>query len=200
MPNDAKMLSLGPGVLRWAPLGTAEPTNTITGTGATAKITGAWPAAWKEIGYTEDGSEFSYEISTDPVEVAQVLEPLFYRTTGRSGSVSFEMSENTVLNLVLAFNGGTVTNPTPGATSLWTYEPPDPGNEVRVMLGFESEDRQERWVFRQVFQGGTVSVARRKGADKATVPVEFMIEKPATAKPFVVYMVDVRSGGAVVQA
>lgn len=194
MANDAKTISLGPGTLYWAPLGTAEPTNTA----AANKFTDAWPVAWKQIGYTEDGSEFSYELSTDPVEVAQVLEPLFYRTTGRSGSVSFEMSENTVQNLVLSFNGGTVTSSGTGVTGVFSYEPPDPGNEVRIMLGFESEDKQERWIFRQVFQGGTVSQSRRKGADKATLPVEFMIEKPATAKPFKVAMTDPRSGGVVV--
>lgn len=171
MAFDSETLSLGAGTLYVAPLGTAEPTDLAT----------AWPTGWERVGYTEEGSEFSYEFSTDPVEVAESLDPLFYRTTGRSGSVSFAMAENTVRNLTIAFNGGEVTTT---ATHV-TFEAPEPGEEVRRMVGFESEDGTERWVWRQTFQGGSVTVARRKGADKTTLPVEMRVEKPqAGGRPF----------------
>lgn len=187
--GESKHLSLGPGTLRWAPLGSTEPVD----------LTAAWAAPWVEIGYTEEGSEISYEISTEPVEVAEELEALFNKTTGRSGSVSFAMAENTIRNLVLAFNGGRVTKTGTAPNEIWTYEPPNPGEEVRIMLGFESEDKQERWVFRQCFQGGTVSVGRRKGADRVTIPVEFRLEKPSgTARPFKAVYAQARAGGAVV--
>lgn len=184
MAFDSESISLGAGTLYVAPLGTAEPAN----------LTTAWPAAWEKVGYTEEGSEFSYEFSTDPVEVAESLDPLFYRTTGRSGSVAFSMAENTVRNLTLAFNGGKVDVT---ATHV-TFEAPEPGEEVRRMIGFQSEDGTERWVWRQTFQGGSVSVARRKGADKTTLPVEFRVEKPQTgARPFKAIYAATRSGGAV---
>lgn len=186
--GDSKHLSLGAGKLFWAPVGTAEP----------ADLTTAWATPWAEIGYTEEGSELSYEISTEPVEVAEELEALFNKTTGRSGSVAFAMAENTIRNLSLAFNGGKVTKTGTAPNEVWTYEPPEIGEEVRVMLGFESEDKQERWIFRQVFQGGSVSVARRKGADKVTIPVEFRLEKVSGKRPFKAIYAGARAGGAVV--
>ncbi len=48
------------------------------------------------------------------------------------------------------------------------------------MIGFESEDHTERWIFRQCFQTGTLAVPRQAGAAKATLPVDFTLEKPAT--------------------
>ncbi len=181
--GNAGALSLGPGRLFDAPLGTALP----------ADLDDALDAAFKFIGYTEEGSEFSYEISSDPVEVAESLDPVFYRTTGRNGSVTFAMAENTVKNLTRAFNGGDVTRTPSGALA---YTPPEPGTETRRVLIFESEDGQERWVYPQVFQGGSVSLARRKGADKVTIPVEFRLEKPANGgAPFKAFYADERDGG-----
>ncbi len=181
--GNAGALSLGPGRLFDAPLGTALPVD----------LDDALDPAFTFIGYTEEGSEFSYEISSDPVEVAESLDPVFYRTTGRNGTVTFAMAENTVKNLTRAFNGGNVTRTASGALQ---YEPPEPGTETRRVLIFESEDGQERWVYPQVFQGGSVSLARRKGADKVTIPVEFRLEKPATGgTPFRAYYADERDGG-----
>jgi hypothetical protein len=177
-------LSLGVGRLWVASLGTTLPTDLAT----------SLDAAFSAIGYTEEGSEFSYEMSSDPVEVAESLDPVFYRTTGRNGTVTFAMAENTVRNLTLAFNGGTLTRTTSGAVA---YEPPEPGSEVRKILVFDSEDGEERWVFPQVFQGGSVSMARRKGADKVTIPVEFRLEKPVLGgAPFKAYYADERDGGS----
>lgn len=107
------------------------------------------------------------------------------------------MAENTVRNLTLAMNGGTVTVSGTAPDEVYTYEPPEPGTEERRMLLFESEDGQERWVFRRVFQGGSVTMARRKGAEKATISVEFRLEKPtAGGAPFIAIYSESRSGGA----
>lgn len=180
-------ISLGPGKLSWAPLGTAYPTDHST----------ALIAAYAEIGSTEAGSTISYEITADPVSVAESLDPLFYRTTGRKGSVSFAMSENTTRNLTLAFNGGTVASYGTGGTAGFRYEPPAPGTEKSIILVWESEDGQERWLFKRVHQGGAVAMSRKNGADKATLPVEFQMEAPATGQPWSAFYANARSGGAV---
>jgi hypothetical protein len=197
MPMDAKTLSLGPGLLYWAPAGTADPTTAVTA----SVISDTLPVAWKQIGYTDAGSEFAYELTSDDVPVAEVFDPITHKTTGRSGTVSFEMAEITVKNLVLALNGGTVTNTGTTTTAMWTYEPPNPGSEVRVALIWQSEDMTERWLFRQVFQTGSVTVGRRRGADKATIPVAFALEAPGSGvRPFKVWMAtDNKAGGQVVQ-
>lgn len=178
--GNAAAISLGPGTLKIAPLGSTEPTDLST----------AWDAAWVDLGYTAEGSEFSYEVSTEPVDVAEEFEPIRIMTTGRSAAVSFALAELTAANLKRALNGGTITS----GTGLVTFEPPAVGEEVRVMLGFESEDGEERWVYRQCFQMGSLTIARRKAPDKATLPVEFGLEKPSGAASFKAIFDDARTG------
>jgi hypothetical protein len=166
---------LGPGQLRIAALGSAEPVDLAT----------AWPAAWVPLGYTQEGSEFSYELSTEPVDVAEELDPISTQTVGRNITVAFASAEPTVENLKTALNGGTIVVDTATTPQFVTFEPPDLGTEVRVMIGFETEDAKARYVWRQCFQTGTVSVQRRKGAAKATLPMSFSVEKPAAGgRPF----------------
>lgn len=165
----AAALGLGPGYLYAGPIGTTEP----------ADLTTAWTAvsaAWAAIGYTEDGNEFNYNPSTSPVDVAEELDHIQVVTTGRDSSVKFAMSQITATNMKYAMNGGVLTT----GTGIVTFEPPDLGTEVRIMLGFESEDHTERWVWRQCFQTGTVAIGRHKGANNAAIAVEFSLEKPAT--------------------
>ncbi len=162
-------LALGPGYLYLAPLGTAEPVDLVATWAAVS-------AAWVGLGYTDDGSEFDYQLSADPVPVAEELDPISNAPTGRAMSVQFAMAEVTATHLKYAFNGGTIT----GATGCVYFEPPDLGTEQRVMLAFESEDHTERWIYRQCFNTGQIAMPRKKGAAKAVIPVVFLLEKPAT--------------------
>ncbi len=159
-----------PGKLRIAPLGTAEPTT----------ATSAYPAGWVPLGYTDEGSAFNYEISTDNVEVAEELDVLARVTTGRDASVEFALAEITYKNLVIAFNGGIIV----GDGQAWEFEPPDLGNEVRVMLAWDAmptpAGNDLRIILRQCLQGGSLGLENRQGATKATIAANFQLEKPAT--------------------
>jgi hypothetical protein len=159
-----------PGKLFIAPLGTTEP---IT-------VTAAWPAGWVPMGYTDEGSAFNYEVSTDNVEVAEELDVLARVTTGRDASVEFALAEITYRNLTIAFNGGIVV----GDATAWSFEPPDLGNETRVMLGWDAlpvvGSNDLRMVFRQCLQGGSLGLENRKGATKSTIGANFQLEKPAS--------------------
>jgi hypothetical protein len=175
--GSASKVQLGPGQLRIAPLGSAEPTD----------LAAAWPAAWTALGYTNDGSEFTYSVATDTVEVAEELDPIDEAETGRTIGLGFALAEMTAENLRRAMNGGTVTDNATGTTAATVtyFEPPALGTTVKVMLGWEAENGKERWIFRECKQRGDVSIARRKGADKAVIPVEFGIYKPAAGgQPF----------------
>lgn len=167
-------VALGPGYLYLAILGSTEPTDLST----------AWDAAWKPLGYTEEGSSFSYAPSYDPVPVAEELDPIDSVATGREITVTFSLAENTALNYQRAMNGGTITVTGTDPDQVFAFEPPDLGAEVQTMLGFESERHDERWVWRQCKQTGTVQTDRRKGADKALIPMTFTVYKPADAAPF----------------
>lgn len=173
----APALALGAGYLFGAALGSSLPANTVAG----GIFTDAWPGAWRVFGATKAGHAFQYAIKTSPVEAAEYYDPLQYETEGREGQVTLELLSLSVTNLKLAFNGGTVVTTGSGATLLTTYTPPDPGNEVRVMLGWESRDGTERCVWPQSFQTGQVQIKRNKGgANNATLPLQFQLELPTT--------------------
>lgn len=178
MGNPAT-IALGPGHLLIAPLGTPEPTNLAT----------AWDEDWTDLGYTAEGSEFVYEVTSAPVEVAEELDPVRIVMTGRNARVNFALAEITAANLKRALNGGTITT----GTGIVTFDPPAPGAEVRTMLGWESDAEDERWIFRQCLQSGSLSLVRRKGAEKSTLPVSFALEKPAGLQPFRAILDDARA-------
>lgn len=184
MPRGTpSLISLGgPGYLYAAVLGSTIPTNTV----AANKFTDAWAAAWILLGYTEEGSAFSYAPSFENVDVAEELDPIDSVPTGREMKVSFAAAENTAQNYKRALNGGVITVTGSGGTLLTKYEPPLLGAETQIMLGWESERNDERWVFRQCKQTGSVETQRRKGSQKALIPMEFTVYKPAngTDLPF----------------
>lgn len=158
-------VKVGPGLLYIAPIGTTEPSD----------VSGALPSAWTAVGYTEEGSTFKFETKFEDVEVAEELDPVKIVATGRMSSVEFKMAEINARNVSKAFNGGTIGTPTGGSV---TFEPPDLGAETRVMLVWQSDDNQERWLLRRVLQTGAVEIARKKAPDKSVIPVEFKCEIP----------------------
>lgn len=170
-----------PGFLWWAPLLSTEPTGTVAG----SVFTDAWAAAWLPVGATEEGSTFSYEINVEPITVAEFLDPVRQVTTERSGSIAFAMASWTLTNLKRAMNGGALVVTGTGATTKTTFEPPDPGSEVRAMIGWESLDATARLVCRQCINAGSIESTFAKAPDKALIACEFRFEVPASgAKPF----------------
>lgn len=161
---------MGPGTIYVAPIGTAEP----------ASATAALPSAWREVGYTEEGSTFTFETTVEDVNVAEEFYPVAVKTTAVSANVSFEMAEATRQNLALAVNAGA------DAAADGTFEPIDPGDEVRVMIIVDKENGA-RWLFRRAFQAGSVEMRNAKAPDKTLIPVEFRLEKPTGAQPWKVY-------------
>jgi hypothetical protein len=175
-----------PGMLWLAVLGTADPTNTVAG----SVFTDDPAAAYVPLGPTEEGSNFSYETSVEPITVAEFFDPISWNTVSREGKVAFNLASYTLSNYNRAMNGGvaalTATSGT-GATSLFTLEPPTPGTEVRCILLWESTDRTLRLRARQVLQGGAIESAFKKAPAYATIPCTFNMEVPAAAKPFTLW-------------
>lgn len=181
--GNVETLALGPGKLLVAPVGSAEP----------ADLTTAWNAAWKEIGYTDEGSELAFDLTWDDVTVAEEVDPVGQVLKERVTSVSFAMAEVTVRNLRIALNGGTITS----GTGIQTYVPPAASAEGFLAIGFESDDAQERWVFRKTKQSGKVALKRRKGADKTVIPVTMKVFKPTGLDPWKWIAANSRSGGTI---
>jgi len=167
--GNPEQISLGPGYLHTSPLGAVEPVDLVT----------AWNVVdpnWIGLGYTGNGSEFNYQLQTGEVHVAEELDPITNTPTGRTSSVTFDLAQLTATNLQIAHNGGTITQ----GQDVVIFEPPDLGEEVRAMLGWESEDHTERWIWRQALMNGALKITRTKGSSNATIACTFTLEKPAT--------------------
>lgn len=170
-----------PGFLFWAPLASAEPTNTVVG----SVFTDAWPVAWINLGATEEGGAFQYESTVEATRVAELFDPIRFTTTDRSGQLAFALADITLANLKRVLNGGTLTVVSgSGTTKLSKYVPPVPGAEVRAMVGWESLDATMRLVGYQCFQGGTLEMPFRKAPAKTTLPATFHFEVPSSGDPF----------------
>lgn len=171
-PNAAAA-QVGPGLLYWAPLGTAEPTSP----------TATFDAGWLKIGFTETGSKFTISRTVTDLLVAEQLDPLKIVTTARSIMAEFNMVEVTATNLSRAMNGGTTG--TSGAFT--TFQPGVTGSETRAMLLWVSDDQEEMWIFRQVIQVGAITRSNAKGA-LASYSCQFRAEIPnAGGAPFEVF-------------
>lgn len=180
----APQIITNPGFILWAPIGSTFPTNTVAG----SKFTDAWPVAWIPMGATEEGSTFNYESTVEPIEVAELLDPVQYATTARTGSMAFSMAHYVLQNIKRALNGGTLTVVSgTGATQLSSYEPPEPGNEIRSLIGWESTDETVRIILRQTINAAAIASAFAKAPQKGLIACQFNMEKPAGAQPFIIY-------------
>lgn len=159
-------VQVGPGRIYVAPIGTTDPTDSST----------ALPSAWRAVGYTEDGSEFQTETTSEAVEVAEELDPIRYENTRRLSGFVFSMAESTGKNLALALNQGA------NVTTSGVVSPVAVGSEVRVKIVWDSDETagasNSRLLIRQAYQSGQTTIAHRKAPAKKLIAVNFRAEKP----------------------
>jgi hypothetical protein len=187
------------GTLYVAPLGTTEPSG----------VSGAWPSTpapgWIALGYTDQGSELDFGPTTTDVTVEEEVYPVFTGIDTYTAKMTFVLAEPTAFNLIIALNGGVPGPQNPTATSMQTaisggvkVEPPTPGAENRVMIGWDALPKAStgstggdpfgRLICRQCFQTGQIKRVMRRGNNKAMFACEFNLEKPPTAQPYAFFM------------
>lgn len=181
-------LAIGAGVLYTALLGTSFPANTVSG----GVFTDLWASAgaWVPVGITKNGHELTYTPKVEAIDAEEYLDPIAYTTSGRTTGVKFELMKVDMTTWKLVVNGGSgsVTTTGSGATLLSTGILPGPGQEVRCMLGWESDDSTERWVAEQCLQTGALSRKAQKGANVGTYTAEFNFEiGSVTGRPYTPY-------------
>lgn len=167
--------------------GAATGTATSEGGGVVSgsRFVDAWPAAWVPVGVTLEGHEWSYSVKADGVEVAEYLLPVLQAPTGAEGKVSLQIAQYTAANMAWALNGGSLTTVSGTGASLLTKVGPAPiSNQVRTMLGWESDDNTERGIFYQLLQTGDMKSAHKKGTDIAALDAEFTMEQPSVGDAF----------------
>lgn len=170
-------LLIGPGFLFWAPIGTTEPAATAAG----GVFTDTWPVAWLPLGATTEGSKFGYQSSMEGISVAEFFDPIQFATTGRNGSVEFNLASFSLTNIKYAMNGGALTSTGTGDAAVNTYTPPNPGEEVRCMLGWESEDHSVRYVVSKAIAETNLEATFGKAPNFASIPIKFNFEIAAGA-------------------
>lgn len=169
-------VSIDVGILYAAPIGTTEPTS------ATAVL----DTAWREIGYTEDGSKFTSSVDAQEVTVEELLDPVRYVNVKRTSKLAFVMAQASARNLLLALNQGAAGT----AAAAQTIAPVATTSEVRVMLLWESEATgasQSRLLCRQAYNVGNLEMDLKQAPDKHKIPVEFNLEKPTSAASFTIF-------------
>jgi hypothetical protein len=200
-------VNVGVGTLYAAPIGTAEP----------VAVTGAWQTGWQALGYTDQGSVFTYTPAFEEVVVEEEYWPLRQSANGAKAEMTFALAESTAANLALALNAGIGTGVLTSATgnnpdgSVWV-EPPVIGQEVRIMIGWDSlvEGAAQpspgavpfgRLIMRQCLQTGALSETHRRGSNKRMYACTFSVEKPPNAQPFrFIYPPSLSGGVAMVSA
>lgn len=175
MALDGTKVKVGAGYLYFnTNLSSTEPTDLVT----------AWAtvdAGWLQLGYTDGGSQANINPKFDPIDVEEELTPVRYEENMREIGMDFALAEMTARNLQIVHNGGTLVT----GTGIVTFEPPVTGSVTRIKLGWQSLDNEERWVFRQCVQTGSIAINRKKSPNKATLPASFRCETPNGAtRPF----------------
>ncbi len=170
-------IKTGPGIYRYANVGTALPTIAPTASSYSAVV---W-TGWVDIGSTDSGLTYNEGLESDTVTVAESLYPVKTVVTGRTGTVDIAATQIDDLNWKLAMNGGTITVTGTAGTKQSLYIPPLAGSEVRVMLAFQSLTDDEILIFGQVLQTGSIAVTRSGvgSTDKAALPMTFSTELPS---------------------
>lgn len=173
------LLLTDPGFLYWAPVGSSVPTHTVAG----SVFTDTWASPWIPLGMTDSGSTITTSLTVEPVEAAESFDPIALRTTARSARVEMSLLNFTAATLARTINTAGATVSGTGATLLTKVSPPNPGSEVRCMIGFESLDSTVRWVAYQVINSGDVAIAFQKAPTKSVLPWNAQCEKPSATPP-----------------
>lgn len=172
MPMDPNQVKSGPGKLYFGAVGAAEPTHTVVD----GKFTDVWGVAWTQVGYTDEGHTFTYAPNFEDVEVAEEMLAIRTVQTGLEMTLEFAAAELLADNIQKALNGGTITTTGSAGTQLVKFSPPAFGVSTRVAIGWESDEADERWVYRKCIQTGEVALARKKAPEKVVLPMSFRLE------------------------
>lgn len=174
MAGNGANIGIGPGWLYAAPIATADPANNET----------SLPVDWISLGYTEDGNQFSYAVTSEDIEVAESVDPVATQETKALSKVTFSMAEMTRRNLGLALGRGLVANDDS------ILEPAALGSRLYFKLIWQSLDHVTpavsdtaniRWLFRKCFVSGSLDISHKKAPAKALLPVEISCYRPDSA-------------------
>ena len=167
--TPGEILIAGTGTLYTAPEGTTLP----------EYLSDTLDAAFVDHGYlTEDGAKFTDDKSVDQVRAWQAYYPIRTHITEKSGMLEFTMMQWNEENMILAYGGGGITEPTPGE---YRYEPPAPGELtiVAAVLDMNDGDRNFRFTCGRCFVTSSVESTFAKSGP-ALLPITLEVLDDST--------------------
>lgn len=173
--GDPAAVKLGPGRI--------YVTNFVGGGVDPTNHSAALPSAWVPVGYTEAGSAFQSNVTSESVFVAEELDEILRVNTQRTNQLVFEMAEANIDKLALALDAGVIS------ASTTEFEPPEASSVTYVKMVWDSDETpsvtNRRWLFRKLQQVGNLEIARRKAPTKTLIPVTFAVLIPSVGvKPW----------------
>lgn len=145
---------------------------------ATSKFTYGF-AGFYPVGYTDEGMTLTFGAETEDVEVAEEYYPIRKIPTKKTGQLEFAMAGINQLNLQRALNGGSWSTTGTGDTKVSVFSPPQPGSETRTTIVHIGADGDEVFIAYKCLQTSELSMARKKGAEKASLSgATFELEVP----------------------
>lgn len=179
MPNAQNVL-VGSATLRVAPIGTTIPVFTASPL--------AWDAAWKQVGYTKDGTKLDYNPTFTDITVDEEDAPIDKRLTGEKAVISANVAEATLDNIATAIagvNGAPVVVAAVGGAKGTKTIKVGSGKAAKMMVSLEgvSPDGLSRVVVGYIaIATGNLSLAFKKNSE-VIVPMSFELmadsSKPA---------------------
>lgn len=172
----------GPGQFFVAPVGTAFPADAETAPAAT----------WEDIGYTDDGVAFEWEMETQEVVVAEEFLPIRESRTRITYQLVTTLAQFVFENLERALGGGTITTIV-GPPQRRTYEPPTGTEHDAFALLFRYENEYDDGAGNKFHTDLQVQEAKSveggsapftKSPEKSVIPVTFNIELPSSGAAF----------------
>jgi hypothetical protein len=130
--GTAANVLVGPARILVAPKGTALPT--LDGTQNPV----VWPAAWKEVGYTEAGTELAYSPTIKDIKVDEEMAPVQKVLDEEKAMLSASLAETTLQNLNFAVTASILTlSPADATHAQLARLDVGSGTITEVMVGFE---------------------------------------------------------------
>jgi hypothetical protein len=163
------------GVATWT-----EPVTGVAGAGVppTSIASGvypvAWPAAWKQVGYTDDGIDLAYTPTVKDINVDETPTAVAKLLTAEKAVISAKLAEATLLNLSRSISAAKFADDTAAARSISVKI--GTGNLSYVMVGIQAPAPGTNLVriivmYKAICQAAVNLKMQRK--DKVVIPVQF---------------------------
>jgi hypothetical protein len=182
-------LVAGPATVYTGAFGATEPA-------ASAVATVPSSAAWTDIGGTDGGVKINIDLDYFDLSVDQIVDRVGSRLSKREITLETNLAENTLANLKIAVNGGTIT----ASTAYQTFDPlndssaTQPNYTAVIIDGWAplgtvsaSASARRRFIVRRVLNTDAVGVSYEK--DKQTfIPVKMTAHYvSSTVGPFAIH-------------